>query len=136
VHTHGVKPNELKTNLPRLRAASYIVFHRLSFLPGSISGTVNEDTNNDNVGDVVLADVVIVLFRTDGSFLTSTLTDSDDNYEFVCPLVSTTPDDWGHPYRTHHRSRSSWTQTQCLMQHGGAVILSSTRLASRRAYAL
>ena len=55
----------------------------LGAVSGSILGNVLEDTNYDNVGEVGLANEVILLFGNDWSFIASTLTNSDDNDEFV-----------------------------------------------------
>ena len=49
---------------------------------GCISGTVREDTNNDNTGDVVLSGVAITLFSDAGGFVATTRTDSLGKYEF------------------------------------------------------
>jgi hypothetical protein len=49
---------------------------------GCISGTVREDTNNDNSGDVVLPGVAITLFTDAGVFVASSRTDSSGKYEF------------------------------------------------------
>ena len=55
----------------------------LGAVSGSILGNVLEDTNYDNVGEVGLANEVILRFGNDWSFIASTLTNSDDNDEFV-----------------------------------------------------
>ena len=49
---------------------------------GNISGTVKEDTNNDNSGDVPLVGVLITLLDSNGVTLSTTLTDTAGFYVF------------------------------------------------------
>jgi hypothetical protein len=55
---------------------------------GCISGSVLDDTNIDDVGDIGLAEVGIALFLRNGFLVATTLTDSDGNYEFCSLSVS------------------------------------------------
>ena len=57
---------------------------------GCISGTVREDTNNDNTGDVVLSGVAITLFSDAGGFVATTRTDSWANMSFAIYLLART----------------------------------------------
>ncbi|MCK6396641.1 SdrD B-like domain-containing protein, partial [Zoogloea sp.] len=51
--------------------------------PGAITGTVLEDTNNDNVGDTPLAGVTVVLKDpVSGTVISTTTTDASGNYSF------------------------------------------------------
>ncbi|KAI2495278.1 oxidoreductase [Fragilaria crotonensis] len=49
---------------------------------GSIAGNVTLDTDNDDVGDAVLADILVLLQNDIGSVLATTITDSLGNYVF------------------------------------------------------
>ena len=50
---------------------------------GSISGTVSEDTNNDDTGDVNLEGVILVLKDDKGNVVATTATDSMGVFEFT-----------------------------------------------------
>ena len=50
---------------------------------GSISGTVSEDTNNDDTGDVNLKGVILVLRDDEGKVIATTATDSMGFFEFT-----------------------------------------------------
>jgi len=49
----------------------------------TISGNVQEDTNNDDAGEVNIAGVKITLKKIDGTLVGTTLTDAEGNYKFV-----------------------------------------------------
>ncbi|KAI2501567.1 oxidoreductase [Fragilaria crotonensis] len=49
----------------------------------TISGNVKEDTNNDDTGDVNLANVPISLLDANDNVIRTTITDSSGNYKFV-----------------------------------------------------
>jgi len=49
----------------------------------SISGTVSEDTDNDDLGDRPLAGVTVELRDAAGNLVASAVTDSNGNYEFL-----------------------------------------------------
>jgi uncharacterized surface anchored protein len=50
--------------------------------PGSISGTVTEDQDNDNTGDVPIAGVTVQLKDSTGTVVQTTTTDANGNYTF------------------------------------------------------
>jgi protocatechuate 3,4-dioxygenase beta subunit len=50
--------------------------------PGTITGSVLEDTNNDNVGDTPLPGVTVVLKDPNGNTVATTTTDTNGNYSF------------------------------------------------------
>lgn len=50
---------------------------------GAITGNVSADSNNDGTFDQDLENVSITLYRTDGTEITTVLTNSDGNYEFI-----------------------------------------------------
>jgi len=49
---------------------------------GDITGTVLEDTNNDNIGDEPIEGVIIQLVDADGNVVATDTTDADGNYSF------------------------------------------------------
>jgi len=68
----------------------------LSFSPsvplskrGIIGGSILEDIDNDNDGDVGIIDVLISLFDDSGRFVASTLSDSNGNYIFRSVVAGT-----------------------------------------------
>ena len=70
--------NPLNPNIPGAAA-----------IPGSISGTVTEDTNNDGAGEVPIAGVTVQLFadtngdgQPDGAAIATTTTGTDGSYRF------------------------------------------------------
>ncbi|MDD3328251.1 MAG: SdrD B-like domain-containing protein, partial [Zoogloea sp.] len=50
--------------------------------PGTITGSVLEDTDNDNVGDTPMAGVTVVLKDPNGNTVATTTTDANGNYSF------------------------------------------------------
>jgi hypothetical protein len=50
--------------------------------PGTITGSVLEDTNNDNVGDTPMPGVTVVLKDPNGNTVATTTTDANGNYSF------------------------------------------------------
>ena len=50
---------------------------------GSISGSVYEDTNNDNAPDVPIGGVLITLTNSSGAVIATTLTDTSGFYVFI-----------------------------------------------------
>ena len=66
---------------------------------GSISGTVTQDTDNDNEGDAPLSGVLVTLTDSSGNVVATTLSGSDGSFVFegVPPGTYTveeeTPDD-------------------------------------------
>jgi hypothetical protein len=60
-------------------AATNIQSQRLS---ASISGTVLEDTDNNNIGDAPLQNVPVALVDSSSNLIESTMTDSNGDYMF------------------------------------------------------
>ena len=56
---------------------------------GSLCGTVYEDLNDDDIGDVGLPYVTILLYDIDGNLVGSTLTDVDGSYCFLDIIIGT-----------------------------------------------
>ncbi|MBL8999268.1 MAG: carboxypeptidase regulatory-like domain-containing protein, partial [Gemmatimonadetes bacterium] len=50
--------------------------------PGSISGTVREDVDNNNTGDTPIAGVTVQLKDSTGTVVQTTTTDANGNYSF------------------------------------------------------
>lgn len=50
--------------------------------PGAITGTVREDLDNNNTGDVPIAGVTVVLKDSTGNVVATTTTDASGNYSF------------------------------------------------------
>lgn len=51
-------------------------------VPGAITGTVLEDTDNDNVGDTPIPGVTVTLLDSTGTVVATTTTDGSGNYVF------------------------------------------------------
>ena len=60
---------------------------------GSISGSVLEDVDNDNDGDVGIAGVLMTLLDSTGNVVATTVTDSAGNYVFCLLYTSPSPRD-------------------------------------------
>jgi len=76
----GGSPNEISVDVTRTDSPmNEFVDKRLL---GFISGTVKEDTNNDNIGDLVLPSVLIMLKDMNNQVIGTTLTDSNGFYIF------------------------------------------------------
>jgi uncharacterized surface anchored protein len=76
-----VSVNEIIVNLTPGKTDDDNVF--VDTARGNISGTVTEDTNNDDLGDVPLVGVLITLLDSTGVTLATTLTDTTGSYVFA-----------------------------------------------------
>ena len=78
----GGDPNSVTVTITEGEDATSVDFVDEEEETGSISGTVTEDTDDDNEGDSPLSGVLVTLTDSSGIVVASTLTDSEGAYEF------------------------------------------------------